>query len=192
MEPIALGVALLTGAFLSWLFARRTSARVGSSVAPHLLPDPALEWLRRAHRALGVWITELDPSEEGPRAERILEPERLSVAQIVAVDRRLERARDQEQSGVERMQGGTLVFRGQGGAAVGLLLPEQFEPSGLDGVEDDLRRLLDGVRRRPHIVALTQAQAQEASLSRSAAWDCGWHTSSSALWTRRSWWRLWK
>jgi diguanylate cyclase (GGDEF)-like protein len=164
MEPIALGVALLAGALLGWLLTRRTSARVGSSVAPHLLPDPALEWLRRAHRALGVWITELDPSEEGPRAERILEPERLSVAQIVAVDRRLERARDQEQSGVERMQGGTLVFRGQGGAAVGLLLPEQFETGGLDGVEDDLRRLLDGVRRRPHIVALTQAQAQEASL----------------------------
>ena len=47
--------------------------------------------LRRANRAIGVWITELDPNEEGPRAERIIEPERLSVAQIVAVDRRLER-----------------------------------------------------------------------------------------------------
>ena len=31
-------------------------------------------------------------------------------------------------------------------------------------VEDDLRRLLEGVRRRPQIVALTQAQSQEASL----------------------------
>jgi diguanylate cyclase (GGDEF)-like protein len=133
-------------------------------VAPHLLPDPALEWLRRAHRAIGVWITELDPNEEGPRAERILEPERLSVAQIVAVDRRLERARDQEQSGAERMEGGMLVFHAQAGAAVGLLLPEKFEAMGLDGVENDLRRLLDGVRRRPHIVALTQAQSQEASL----------------------------
>ena len=53
---------------------------------------------------------ELDPSEEGPKAERIVEPERLSVAQIVAVDRRLERARDQEQSGVERMEGGRWSF----------------------------------------------------------------------------------
>ena len=165
MEPLALVFAVGAGGFLGWFAARRRSAKpIGSAVAPHLLPDPALEWLRRAHRALGVWITELDPGEEGPRAERILEPERLSVAQIVAVDRRLERARDQEQSGVERMQGGLLVFRGQGGAAVGLLLPEQFEATGLDGVEDDLRRLLDGVKRRPHIVALTQAQAQEASL----------------------------
>ena len=31
-------------------------------------------------------------------------------------------------------------------------------------VEDDLRRLLEGVRRRPQIIALTQAQSQEASL----------------------------
>jgi diguanylate cyclase (GGDEF)-like protein len=165
MDPLALALAAGVGALLAWVTARRRSPQqIASAVAPHLLPDPALEWLRRAHQALGVWITELDATEEGPRAERILEPERLSVAQIVAVDRRLERARDQEQSGVERMEGGMLVFRGQGGAAVGLLLPEQFEAARLDGVEDDLRRLLDGVRRRPHIVALTQAQAQEASL----------------------------
>jgi diguanylate cyclase (GGDEF)-like protein len=165
MDALALALAAGVGALLGWMIARRRSRQqIASAVAPHLLPDPALEWLRRAHQAVGVWITELDASEEGPRAERILEPERLSVAQIVAVDRRLERARDQEQSGVERMEGGMLVFRGQGGAAVGLLLPEQFEAARLDGVEDDLRRLLDGVRRRPHIVALTQAQAQEASL----------------------------
>ncbi|HEX5576698.1 MAG TPA: GGDEF domain-containing protein [Gemmatimonadales bacterium] len=165
MDLLALALAAAVGAVVAWMTARRRSGQqIASAVAPHLLPDPALEWLRRAHQALGVWITELDASEEGPRAERILEPERLSVAQIVAVDRRLERARDQEQSGVERMEGGMLVFRGQGGAAVGLLLPEQFEATRLDGVEDDLRRLLDGVRRRPHIVALTQAQAQEASL----------------------------
>ena len=148
-----------------WLAGRRQRDHgLRPGVSPHLLPDPALEWLRRAHRAVGVWITELDPGEEGPRAERILEPERLSVAQIVAVDRRLERARDQEQSGVERMETGTLVFHAQAGAAVGLLLADGFEPGGLPVVEDDLRRLLEGVRRRPQIVALTQAQAQEASL----------------------------
>ena len=86
------------------------------------------------------------------------------MAQIVAVDRRLERARDQEQSGAERMEGGMLVFHAQAGSAVGLLLPDKFEAGGLDGVEDDLRRLLDGVRRRPNLVALAQAQSQEASL----------------------------
>jgi diguanylate cyclase (GGDEF)-like protein len=163
-EAFALVVALAAGV-IGWLVGRRGPRQsVRPGVAPHLLPDPALEWLRRAHRALGVWITELDPAEEGPRAERIIEPERLSIAQIVAVDRRLERARDQGQSGAERMEGGMLVFHAQAGAAAGLLLPERFEAEGLDGVEADLRRLIDGVRRRPQMLALTQAQSQEASL----------------------------
>jgi diguanylate cyclase (GGDEF)-like protein len=165
MTSLALVLLIVGAGVLGWFLGRRKTASVlRSGVAPHLLPDPALEWLRRAHRALGVWITELDPGEEGPRAERIIEPERLSIAQIVAVDRRLERARDQEQSGAERMEGGMLVFHAQGGAAAGLLLSNHFDAQLLDGVEDDLRRLLDGVRRRPQMVALTQAQSQEASL----------------------------
>ena len=164
-EPLVWLALLAVAAVVGWGLGRRQSRKaLGSAVAPHLLPDPALEWLRRAHRAIGVWVSELDPQEEGPRAERILEPERLSISQIVAVDRRLERARDQEQSGAERMEGGTLVFHAQSGSAVGLLLPERFEAGGLGVVEDDLRRLLQGIRRRPQIVALTQAQSQEASL----------------------------
>ena len=165
MTTLALLLLIVGAGVLGWFLGRRKAvSALRPGVAPHLLPDPALEWLRRAHRALGVWITELDPGEEGPRAERIIQPERLSIAQIVAVDRRLERARDQEQSGAERMEGGMLVFHAHGGAAAGLLLPEQFDAQLLDGVEDDLRRLLDGVRRRPQMVALTQAQSQEASL----------------------------
>jgi diguanylate cyclase (GGDEF)-like protein len=165
MEPVALLLLAVVSGVLGWLLGRkRAGGALSSGVAPHLLPDPALEWLRRAHKALGVWVSELDPQEEGPRAERIVEPERLSVAQIVAVDRRLERARDQEQSGAERMEGGMLVFHAQAGAAVALLLPDKFEAAALDGVEDDLRRLLDGVRRRPNLIALTQAQSRETSL----------------------------
>jgi diguanylate cyclase (GGDEF)-like protein len=164
-DPLGLLVVAAGAAVAGWMVGRRPQrTRLGPGAGPHLLPDPALDWLRRAHQAIGVWITELDPREEGPRAERILDAERLSVAQIVAVDRRLERARDQGQSGAERMDSGTLVFHAEGGAAVGLLLPSQFEATRLDGVEDDLRRLLEGVRRRPEVVALAQAQTQEASL----------------------------
>jgi diguanylate cyclase (GGDEF)-like protein len=167
MEPLGLALIIVAAGVGGWLLGRRPPrSGVHAGVSPHLLPDPALEWLRRAHRALGVWITELDPKEEGPRAERIIEPERLSVTQIVAVDRRLERARDQEQSGVERMEGGMLVFHAQAGAAVGLLLPEGSDTNVLAVVEDDLHRLLEGIRRRPQIVALTQAQSQESSLER--------------------------
>lgn len=165
MSLLALVLAVLVGAGVGWAFGRRRAGlAIAPDVAPHLLPDPALEWLRRCYGALGVWVAELDPHEEGPRAERIVDAERLSVAQIVAVDRRLERARDQEQSGAERMENGTLAFHAGGGAAVALLLPPDFDAARIGLVETDLRRLLDGVRRRPQLVALAQAGTQDASL----------------------------
>jgi diguanylate cyclase (GGDEF)-like protein len=160
---VLLGVLLGTGA--TWALVRRVRVSgVAPGVSPHLLPDPALEWLRRAHGASGVWVAELSSSDGEPHAERVVDAERLSVAQIVAVDRRLERARDQEQSGAERMEGGTLVFHAAAGVAVGLLLPGGSDAARLDAAESDLRRLADGVRRRPQIVQLAQASTQEASL----------------------------
>jgi diguanylate cyclase (GGDEF)-like protein len=169
-DPLSLIIVAAGAGVAGWLLGRGpVRGRLAAGVAPHLLPDPALDWLRRAHRAIGLWITELDPNEEGPRAERIVDAERLSVSQIVAVDRRLERARDQEQSGVERMEVGMLVFHAQAGAAVGVLLADDFDSSRLDGVEADLRRLLEGMRRRPQIVALAQAQSEEASLESAAS-----------------------
>ncbi|HET8836037.1 MAG TPA: GGDEF domain-containing protein [Gemmatimonadales bacterium] len=165
MSLAAVLLAALIGAGIGWAVARRQAGQgIAPEVGPHFLPDPALEWLRRAYDALGVWVAELDPREEGPRAERIVDAERLSVTQIVAVDRRLERARDQEQSGAERLDSGTLVFHATSGTAVAVLLPPEFDAARLSLVEADLRRLLEGVRRRPQIVALAQAQTQEASL----------------------------
>lgn len=167
MIELAAGAAL--GAAAGWaaaeLRARGRAARAqGSDLGIHLLPDPALGWLLRANGALGVWVSELVPGDEGPRNERVVDAERLSVAQIAAVDRRLEQARDQEQDGAERLEQGTLLFRAGGGVAVGLLLPGDRAPDGLADAERDLARLLDAVRRRPQIVALAQAQTQEASL----------------------------
>ena len=94
MTAFGLLLAALAGGVAGWLLARRGGlSQLGSGVSPHLLPDPALDWFRRCYQALGVWIAELD-EREGPRAERVVDGERLTVAQIVAVDRRLERARD--------------------------------------------------------------------------------------------------
>jgi diguanylate cyclase (GGDEF)-like protein len=59
------------------------------------------------------------------------------------------------------MEGGTLLFRGAGGVAVAMLLPDGH--GALAQAEEDLGRLLDGVQRRPQIVALAQAQSDEAS-----------------------------
>jgi diguanylate cyclase (GGDEF)-like protein len=165
MSYWALLIGALLGAGAAWVLVRRARAPgVAPGVSPHLLPDPALEWLRRAHGASGVWVAELDSREGEPHAERVVDAERLSVTQIVAVDRRLERARDQEQSGAERMEGGTLVFHAAAGIAVGLLLPGGADAARLEAAESDLRRLADGVRRRPQIVQLAQANTQEASL----------------------------
>ena len=146
---------------------------------PHLLPDPGAGLAAPLLSGIGVWIAELD-EREGPRAERVVDGERLTVAQIVAVDRRLERARDQEQSGAERMEGGTLVFHAGSGVAVGSSCPTRGGSMRLAEAENDLRRLAEGVRRRPQIIELAQAHTQEAAWSRWAAWACGWPTSSSA------------
>ncbi len=165
MSVLALLLGALLGAGAAWMLIRRGRAPgLAPGVSPHLLPDPALEWLRRAHGATGVWVAEMDSREGEPHAERVVDAERLAVAQIVAVDRRLERARDQEQSGTERMEAGTLVFHAAAGVAVGLLLPGTTDATRLDAAQSDLRRLADGVRRRPQIVQLAQAHTQEASL----------------------------
>jgi diguanylate cyclase (GGDEF)-like protein len=167
---LAAGAAI--GALAAWAGSRLAAAGgPGASTSdrrrehgPQLLPDPALGWLLRANGALGVWVMDIAPGEEGPRAERLVDAEHLSVTQISAVDRRLERARDQDQGGAERLESGTLIFRAAGGAAVGMLLPEAGGAAALADAERDLDRLLDAVRRRPQIVALAQATTQEASL----------------------------
>lgn len=165
-------VALVVGVVLGFLAARR-GAKVtvrSRGLTPdrgpgaHLLPDPALGWLLRAHGAWGVWVADFAKKDDGPRAERAIEEE-LTIDEVTAVDRRLERARDLEQNGAERMHRGTLVYRAAGGFAVGLLLRDAFEAPQLHEVEHDLTLLLDGVRRRPQVVALAQAQAQTHSAS---------------------------
>ncbi len=167
---IAFIAGALAGGLVAWaaglLVRRRVSAAAAAaaSVGAHLLPEPAFGWLMRAHDALGVWVSEVGAGEEGPRTERQVDADRLSITQIQTVDRRLERARDAEEHGVERLGVGTLVFRAGAGYAVAILLPHSFDTNELAEVERDLERLLEGARRRPQIVALAQAQTQDAQL----------------------------
>jgi diguanylate cyclase (GGDEF)-like protein len=158
-------VAGLAGGFAAaWLVLGRRATAAPGAVGPHFVPDPALGWLLRVHDALGVWIAELDAEEGAPRIERRLAPDRLSVAQVAAADRRIERAREQEQSGAERLDAGTLVFRAAGGVVVALMLPEGHRSDVLPHVERDLGALLDGVRRRPDVMAMAQSGTGEAQL----------------------------
>ena len=170
----ALAAAFLSGAVLGfgggWLLLhRQRQSAVAGGVGSHLLPDPALHWLRRSHHALGVWVAELDAEAAEPHAERVLDAERLSVTQIAGIDRRIERARDQEQQGAERVDGGTLVFRASRGVAVALLLADGHESEALGTAEADLDQLLDGMRRRPQMVALAQSHGAQLESVESVA-----------------------
>jgi diguanylate cyclase (GGDEF)-like protein len=162
----ALAIGLAGGAAAAWALLRRRDSRhePGAAAGAHLVPDPALGWLLRAHQGLGVWIAELDVEEGAPRIERRLTPDRLSVAQVAAADRRVERAREQDQNGAERLDAGTLVFRSAGGVVVALLLPAGAASEALPAAERDLTALLEGVRRRPDVVALAQSGTGEAQL----------------------------
>ena len=76
MIVLAVVIAASCGVAVGWWLGRRRPAGgVAGAVGAHLLPDPALDWFRRAHGAVGVWVAELDPDEEGPRAERIVDAE---------------------------------------------------------------------------------------------------------------------
>jgi diguanylate cyclase (GGDEF)-like protein len=157
---------LVIGAAIAWMLLRRgDGAPAQRAVAgAHLIPDPAIGWLLRAHDALGVWVAELDTREAAPRIERRLAPDRLAIAEVAAADRRVERAREQEQGGVERLEAGTLVVRAGGGTAVALLLPHGSHAGALSAAERDLDALLEGARRRPDVVAMAQAGTAELQI----------------------------
>ena len=160
-----LALGLLAGSTAGWFLRGRGGALPGDGGgSAHLLPEPALNWLLRAHGALGVWVAERDEDGE-PHAERLLLAERMAPGDVVAVDRRVERARDQGQSGTEQMDTGTLVFQAAGTTAVGILLPGAgAAPAAIDAAEADLTLLLEGIRRRPEVVALTQAGAASGQI----------------------------
>jgi diguanylate cyclase (GGDEF)-like protein len=158
-------IALALGGGIGWFLARRSASGprgVGPAAGAHLLPDPALQWLLRAHGGLGVWVAEYDAEEEAPRVERVFDVDRVPPAQVASIDRRLERAREQEQGGAERLDSGLFVMRADGGFAVGFLAPDGSEAA-LPELEADLDRLLGGVKRRP-IVAATQARPEALAI----------------------------
>ncbi|HEX6644482.1 MAG TPA: GGDEF domain-containing protein [Gemmatimonadales bacterium] len=162
-DALELGIALAAGVGAGWWLARRrVRLPLAGAAGAHLLPDPALQWLLRAHGGLGVWVAEYDQDEEAPRVERVFDVDRVLPAQVAAIDRRLERAREQEQGGAERLDTGLFVIRAGGGYAVGLLVPDG-SASPLAELETDLDRLLAGVRRRP-IVAATQARPEALAI----------------------------
>lgn len=154
---------------MSWwrrLFGPGPAPIAGGSPAAawHLLPEPALDWLRRANGAHGVWLA--DPIREDDELELVSalsglrpdDPDALAAAGRVRV------AANQERHGVERLESGTLVMRAGYGYAAALLLPIGADAAALRTAEADLDRLLEGMRRKPRVTPFRPGSASEAHL----------------------------
>ena len=65
---------------------KRSGGRIGGSGAdPSLLPEPGLDWLRRAHGAKGVWISERGRPGEATVWHRAISEKALSPAHVAVV-----------------------------------------------------------------------------------------------------------
>jgi diguanylate cyclase (GGDEF)-like protein len=160
---IIAGLAALAGAlYLGWRAGRMVAANAETAPGPDpfLLPDPALEWLRRAHNALGVWLGEpAQLTDKGPRFSRALAADPAG-ATVDAVERRLQVALEAGASGAERLEGATLLFGASSGYVAGLLVAGDATRDLLDSATEDLVRLLDGAARRPLLQKMTREQEQ--------------------------------
>lgn len=139
-----------------------------SRATPHLLPDPALEWLRLSHDALGSWAIEGDtPGLAGylslDQSAGFTEP------RLKLIEQRLLEMRDRDGGGGERLEEGTLVFEALSGFIAGIMLRPGHTPRDLEQAHTDLRYLLDGLTRRPIIHEMAQGQAAPIEASRSVA-----------------------
>ncbi|MGH7703756.1 MAG: GGDEF domain-containing protein [Gemmatimonadales bacterium] len=158
--------SLLLGVMLGLLLARRLhrwarTTQVTEGVDPHLLPDPALRWLLRAHDALGAWISEPAQSDQAaPRWQRVVAEGRLTNPQIELIEQRLQRARHETGSGAERLDCGILLYGMTSGIGAGLVLAEGVPKGQLEEAGTDLIHLLEGLSRRPLMQTMAEEQGQ--------------------------------
>ena len=156
----------LAGAAIGFLFGRRGRSRRSPSTSglpeaatPHFLPDPALEWLRRASGAFGVWAIETKGPGLGARTYQSIAPAwPAREADFDLIEQRLNAAAQRDGEGAERLDAGLLLTAAAGGAVAGVLLPADAPATLQATVRADLTALLDGIGRRPVLHDLAQVQ----------------------------------
>ena len=157
-------VGLALGLAAGW-FARRgkrgEEPQLAETAGSHLLPDPALEWLRTATGAIAVWAVEAERGELPHELTRRVGQPAPPEDDLFAAEMRIDRARIEAQPLVERLDAGVLVIRAASGFATGALMPTGTSGHVLAKVEDDLDRLLEGLKRRPRVTALGGVDGQE-------------------------------
>ncbi|MEZ4412481.1 MAG: GGDEF domain-containing protein [Gemmatimonadales bacterium] len=164
-----LGIAVvwtLLGAAAGFLVARRRRpvpprGRTGlpDAATPHLLPDPALEWLRRASGAHGLWAVETKGPGQGARTYQSLSPAwRVTDTELDLIEERIKAASTRDGDGAERLDAGLLLIASAGGAVVAALVPADLPSAAQATLRGDLAALLDGIGRRPVLHDLAQVQ----------------------------------
>ena len=138
----------------------RPSGGLPEAATPHLLPDPALEWLRRASGAFGVWAIETKGPGLGARTYQSLAPAWAATdAEIDLIEQRLGAAAQRDGEGAERLDAGLLLSAAAGGAVAGVLLPADASATAAGRASAPTSMaLLDGVGRRPVLHDLAQVQ----------------------------------
>ena len=92
-------------------------------MGPHLLPDPALEWLRASLGAMAVWAVEAERGDLPREVTRRLSSPPPSDDDLFTAEVRLDRARAEDRPLVERLEAGVLVVRCGSGFATAALMP---------------------------------------------------------------------
>lgn len=166
---LLLAAGVLIGFGLSSWRRRRPGATARAMVhaaTPHLLPDPALEWLRRASGAMAVWAVEAPTGGTGQAIFQSSDPATgPEAADLEAIEGRLAGLRDKDGAGTERLDSGTLLYHAAGGTVVAMLLPAAADGDRLARAKEDLVFLLDGVARRPVLHDLAQVRATPSTES---------------------------
>lgn len=138
---------------------RRPPGALTGAATPHLLPEPALEWLRRASGARGVWAVESKGPGLGEKTYQSLDAGwGAGEVELEVIARRLAGAAGRDGEGAERMESGLLLTVSAGGAVVAILLPSDAAAGRQGAAREDLVALLDGVGRRPVLHDLSQVQ----------------------------------
>jgi diguanylate cyclase (GGDEF)-like protein len=144
MTWLWIGLALLAGYLVGQRLSRRR--RNAPSWEPadvdrtqRFLPDPAIQWLGRAHAARAVWAIEgTDPSTMA--IARYQGDSALSVGALDLLERKLISLVGRADEGLERVEQGTLYYVSRQAALAGMLLPKGPTAAG-DLALEDLRKL---------------------------------------------------